>query len=579
MSRIGKGVRGAVAVAVSLAACLAEAKQLKVLAIGNSFSLSMMGELPKAAAAYPGCELDIAHLMIGGCTFERHWKNVEKAVKDPSFRPYGVTASYAFDKERAEKFPKKANVPEMLVADRWDIVTIQQGSRECWSYETYQPFAGNLIAKIRELAPQAEIRIQQTWSYSPYSRRLEGWKLTPETMYKALKEAYGRLASDYAFAVIPTGDAVQLYRENLPVKYGKILSTNEVAALSSPADINFHGDVVGAAGRTKKGNIRVDAHHLNAEGKYLQACVWLAALFEVDVTKLTYEPAIEGFAPRARLMRRCAAAAVRGRKLAPDANEWGERTEVRDIDYLDADERTAADSYRRRMCKLDLAYPKGVTGFPTVVWFHGGGLTRGNKHFPRIDARRVGVITANYRLMGKNGITNAAPALTDAAAAVAWTIRHIAEYGGDPKRVFVSGASGGGYLTMMIGMDPQWLAKYGFKPTDLAGLAPNTGQATTHFGVKAMRKDPRPGPNPVIDEWSPLGHCTTNMPPILCLSGQPGYEWPGRAEENELLIGTLKTLGHKKAWYVRLPYATHGWMSTCANPFIELFVLGKFPGQ
>ena len=32
------------------------------------------------------------------------------------------------------------------------------------------------------------------------------------------------------------------------------------------------------------------ASHLNREGEYLQACVWLGALFDYDVTKLTYRP-------------------------------------------------------------------------------------------------------------------------------------------------------------------------------------------------------------------------------------------------------------------------------------------------
>jgi len=266
-------------------------------------------------------------------------------------------------------------------------------------------------------------------------------------------------------------------------------------------------------------------------------------------------------------------------RAMPPEEQWGKRTEVLDIPYLERDEAAAADEYRRKMCKLDIAYPNGVTNYATVVWFHGGGLTRGNKYFPRLDARRIGVITANYRLMGENGITNAAPALTDAAAAVAWAIRHIAEFGGDPKKVFVSGMSGGGYLSMMVGMDPQWLAKHGLKLSDLAGIAPDSGQATTHFAVKKFRGDQRQGTMPVIDEWAPLWHCSRDVPPIVCITGQPGYEWPGRAEENELLIGTLKSLGHKKAWYVRLPYATHGWAAACGEPYIELFALGKYPEE
>lgn len=258
---------------------------------------------------------------------------------------------------------------------------------------------------------------------------------------------------------------------------------------------------------------------------------------------------------------------------------WGTETRVTDVCYLEGADLAAANDYRRQMCKLDFKYPQGVTGFPTVVWFHGGGLTRGNKYFPRLDGRRLGVITANYRLIGKDGITGAAEPISDAAAAVAWALRHVAEYGGNPNRVFVSGMSAGGYLTMMVGMDPQWLEQQGFALSDLAGLAPDSGQATTHFAVKEFRQDPRPGARPVIDEWAPIWHCSTNVPPIVCITGEPGHEWPGRAEENELLIGTLKALGHKKAWYVRMPYATHGWAASCGEPYIELFAFGTYPDQ
>ncbi len=43
--------------------------------------------------------------------------------------------------------------------------------------------------------------------------------------------------------------------------------------------------------------------------------------------------------------------------------------------------------------------------------------------------------------------------IEDAAAAVAWTFRNIASYGGDPDKIFVTGISAGGYLTAMVGLD------------------------------------------------------------------------------------------------------------------------------
>ena len=253
---------------------------------------------------------------------------------------------------------------------------------------------------------------------------------------------------------------------------------------------------------------------------------------------------------------------------------------VKDIPYLEGDDLTGADEYRAERCKLDIDHPNGATNLPVLVWFHGGGLTGGHKHFLRLNnASMIVQVTVNYRLLGKTGLKSGDAPISDAAAAVAWTLRHIASYGGDPKRVFVSGSSAGGYLTMMVGMDPKWLGRHGFKTSDLAGLAPDSGQATTHFAIKEFRDDPRKGIVPVIDEYAPLFHVTNwqDIPPIVCISGEPPWEWKGRAEENELLIGTLKGLGHKQAWYVRLPYASHGRTVIFGAGYIEGFVLGRYP--
>ena len=156
----------------------------------------------------------------------------------------------------------------------------------------------------------------------------------------------------------------------------------------------------------------------------------------------------------------------------------------KDIRYSDAAPR----------CVLDVKWPDGVTNFATVVNFHGGGLVKGSKHFARwpdeaADKDPVAFVGANYRLLkdDKTGET-ATPeeCISDAAAAVAWTLDNIARYGGDPKKVFVTGISGGGYLTAMVGLDPKWLAKYGHAPADLAGIAPMTGQMTKHFNVRKV---------------------------------------------------------------------------------------------
>lgn len=291
-------------------------KPLKVLMIGNSFTGSVMRETPNLAKA-SGLKLDIVQCGIGGCPLEKHWANVEKSG-DKNFKPYGISASLSSGETK--KFPRRANVTDMLAADKWDIVTIQQASGRSAFYDTYQPYADNLIAKIRELAPQAEIVIQQTWSYTPYDTRLKNWKMSPKEMYEALKKAYAQLSAKHGLRVIPTADAVQLFRDRLPVDYGKILTPAEIKQIKRPGVIDFHGDVVGASewkqGRKGKHKdwqelrLRGDFSHLNSRGHYLQACVWLGFLFKMDPTVFTYCP--KGLPESdAKLMRECARDALK----------------------------------------------------------------------------------------------------------------------------------------------------------------------------------------------------------------------------------------------------------------------------
>ena len=62
--------------------CVLSAKELKVLAIGNSFSVCVTRNLPQMVASVPGNRIILTSASIGGCSLERHWNEWSKAEKD-----------------------------------------------------------------------------------------------------------------------------------------------------------------------------------------------------------------------------------------------------------------------------------------------------------------------------------------------------------------------------------------------------------------------------------------------------------------------------------------------------------------
>ncbi len=294
--------------AATAAEASAPQKPLKVLMIGNSFSICVLKQMPQIAAEL-GLPLDICSLYIGGCPLSRHASN----ARHPETKPYGVSWSYTSAPKGQEPFlqalggkdGKHANIPEMLSADNWDVVTIQQASHESWRSESYEPHGTELLALIAKLAPQAKVYVQQTWSYTPWDKRLEKWGLTPETMYGHLEKAYDAFAKAHGLDLIRTGEAVQLYRRELPVAY---------------TEKSLGGDVCGKDSFEEKDGKWIhkgDAFHLNPCGEYLQGLVWTARLFGADVTAATnVPPALAKTPERAELMRRIAVRVATGGEKA-----------------------------------------------------------------------------------------------------------------------------------------------------------------------------------------------------------------------------------------------------------------------
>lgn len=231
--------------------------------------------------------------------------------------------------------------------------------------------------------------------------------------------------------------------------------------------------------------------------------------------------------------------------------------------------RTTGDPYGLERCKLDIYYPENVKDFPTVVWFHGGGLSGGSKFIPQeLKNSGMAVVAVNYRLLPRCTVGDC---IDDAAAAVAWTFKTIGEYGGSTKKIVVAGHSAGGYLTNMIGLDKKWLRAYGIDADSIAALIPFSGHAISHFAYRESlgMKETQPS----IDEYAPLYYVRADAPPLVIVSGDRELEMLGRYEENAYFWRMMKVAGHKKTYIYELDGYDHGAMAAPAFHILKKHVV------
>ncbi len=126
---------------------------------------------------------------------------------------------------------------------------------------------------------------------------------------------------------------------------------------------------------------------------------------------------------------------------------------------------------------LDVYSPVNAKDLPVVFWIHGGGWQTGDKSAVQIkpqafvDQGFVFVAT-NYRLLPnvEMGVIN-----RDIAKSIRWVHDHIAQYGGDPKRILVMGHSAGAQLAALICTDDRYLKAEGLNLSIIKGCVPVDG--------------------------------------------------------------------------------------------------------
>ena len=181
-------------------------KSLRLLSVGNSFSVDAQQHLYGIAKDMGYDNVVLGNLYIGGCSLQGHYSTY-----------INERASYIYYKNTSGEWTEKPDTTflEGLKDERWDYITLQQSSGFSGDSASYQPHLENLVSyiKLNRTNPNAQLLWHMTWAYSGDSTHQDFVRYDNDQMkmydgiVNAVKEnVLGN--SDISF-VIPAGTAIQ----------------------------------------------------------------------------------------------------------------------------------------------------------------------------------------------------------------------------------------------------------------------------------------------------------------------------------------------------------------------------------
>ena len=242
------------------------------------------------------------------------------------------------------------------------------------------------------------------------------------------------------------------------------------------------------------------------------------------------------------------------RNLSPEALEleFNPRTVARNLDErLAASAAASAETRARLECVLDVRYgpgeketldifpapgsgsgPGSGPGAPVQLFIHGG-------YWRAMDKSDYSFIADAFQPAGATTVVinyDLCPAVTldtiveQSNRSIAWTWRNIADYGGDPERLYVSGNSAGGHLTAMA-LAHDWEAE-GLPADIIKGAAPITGVMDCEPVLDiTVNEEVRLEPE-AARRLSPLRHPPRRaLPLLIAVGGAEPRLWIGMSED------------------------------------------------
>jgi acetyl esterase/lipase len=126
---------------------------------------------------------------------------------------------------------------------------------------------------------------------------------------------------------------------------------------------------------------------------------------------------------------------------------------------------------------LDVYCPSHAKDLPVVLWIHGGGWQTGDKTSVQIKPQAFTdkgfvFVATNYRLLPD---VDMGTIVRDIARSIRWVHDHVADFGGDPQRLFIMGHSAGAQLAALVCTDDRYLKAEGLSLAIIKGCVPVDG--------------------------------------------------------------------------------------------------------
>ena len=239
-----------------------------------------------------------------------------------------------------------------------------------------------------------------------------------------------------------------------------------------------------------------------------------------------------------------------------------------DISYGEYGSANCLDIWRRP--DLD---PSGKA--PVLFQIPGGAWVVGNKrgqaHPLMSHLAELGwiCVAVNYR----HSPRNTWPAhILDVKRALAWVRTHIAEYGGDPDFIAITGGSAGGHLSSLAALtpnDPRYQPGFEDVDTRVQAAVPFYGiYDFTRFGdalhptmpellEQMVIKQPHSANPTLYLDASPVNHVSADAPPFFVLHGRNDSLVP--VEQARSFVAELRNVSTQPVVYAELPFTQHAF--------------------